>query len=461
MAVVKLEFKVDHYRGHRDDPLLWYRRRQIASASRKKDAMLSHLLEAIPQYRLLLKSQYWNAEQMRAYSDSRLERVLRSSGAIPFYRSRFGRRIPTAEEFSQLPILRRAEIPELNRSVREAHPGERLARDWSSGSTGMPVEFLFDASHQRSRFAARLRYLRENGWNHWRRTAWLVQLNSFAEDAPDSRLLHHRLIAARNPHCALDDFGRQFAWLRKTDPDYLYTLPSNLEGLLPRFEEARLRLKSLRRIFTGGEVIDQALRERVEQVFGVAIADNYGSTETFPAWQCPTGSYHINAEHVLVEVLDENAAPVAFGGMGRVVLTTLENHLMPLVRYEIGDYVETAPDRCACGRSLPAIRAVLGRKLSLFRLRGGAMVSPWPLTGYLKAHRELKQFQIVQKTADRYVVRFVADRPLAQMVEDQIRSGFFRVLGSDIAVEFEQVKEIPRTRSRKYMTALSELDVAG
>jgi phenylacetate-CoA ligase len=420
--------------------------------------MLRHLLEAIPQYRRLLKSQYWSAERMRAYSDSRLERVLRSAGAIPFYRSRFGD-IPGAAEFSQLPILRRAEIPALNRAVRAAHPGERLACDWSSGSTGMPVEFLFDAAHQRSRFAARLRYLRENGWSPWRRTAWLVELNYFADDAPDSTLLHNRLVAARNPQCGLDDFGEQFAWLRKTDPDYLYTLPSNLEGILPRFEAARVRLKSLRRIFTGGEVLDPALRERVAQVLGVAIADNYGSTETFPAWQCPAGSYHLNAEHVLVEVLDENGAPVAPGGTGRFVLTTLENHLMPLVRYEIGDYVETAPDRCACGRSLPAIRAVLGRKLNLFRLRGGAMVSPWPLTGYLKAHKEVKQFQIVQKTVGRYVVRFVADRPLEPMVEDQIRAGFFKVLGRDIEVEFERVKEIPRT-SRKFMMALSELEVA-
>ena len=78
------------------------------------------------------------------------------------------------------------------------------------------------------------------------------------------------------------------------------------------------------------------------RTFGVAVADNYGSTEAFLAWACPAGSYHINAEHVIVEVVDDAGNPARPGAPGRVLVTTLQNRIMPLVRYEIGDYARRA-----------------------------------------------------------------------------------------------------------------------
>ena len=85
------------------------------------------------------------------------------------------------------------------------------------------------------------------------------------------------------------------------------------------------------------------------------------TTEGFIAWQCPMGKYHINAEHMMVDIVDEADRKVHPGEMGRVVVTTLENHLMPLVRYEVGDYAIASTKACVCGRTLPTIDRVIGR----------------------------------------------------------------------------------------------------
>src|SRR5262249_16332186 len=127
---------------------------------------------------------------------------------------------------------------------------------------------------------------------------------------------------------------------------FLYIFPTSLDGMLRALGDRATRLKSLRRVFTSAEVLDDDLRDRVKRQLGVDASANYGTTEGFVAWQCPAGSYHINAEHMLGELLDEHDHPVPVGEMGRVVLTTLQNRVMPLVRYAIGDYAIGASGSC-------------------------------------------------------------------------------------------------------------------
>lgn len=414
------------------------------------------LLSVLPRYGHLLRSQYWRRDVLAVYSRRCLEETLRAAANISFYRERLGQLRPE-QDLQSLPTLKRSQIASLNQSVRERCGDVGFFRDRSSGSTGMPAEFLFDAAHQNGRNAARIRYLRANGWNPARRNAWIAAFTSDPADTPDAALLRSRLVLRTQFLPIFDPFERQVERLSRLDPLYLYTLPSNLDGLLRVFEDTGTRLRSLRRILTGGEVLEDSLRERTRAVLGVEISDNYGSTEGFIAWQCPAGTYHINAEHMFVEIVDERHLPVAPGQLGKVLVTTLENRLMPLVRYEIGDYAIAGNGTCRCGRTLPTIAKVIGRGINLFRLPGDQFVSPWPLVGPLKARPQLRQFQIVQDTLDHYIVRFAADRVLDREAEDDIRATFCRVLKMSVSVAFERVDQIPRTPGGKFMTALSRL----
>src|SRR5580704_8560459 len=156
-------------------------------------ATLLTLLRAANRYRSLSRSQYWSDEELGSYTRTALDQTLREAARVPFYAARWGGS-PGTDDLPRLPTIGRGEIEELNRSALGLYPsGIRYTSDSSSGSTGMPAEFLFDALHQRGRFAARMRYLRENGWTPFKRTAWLIYAVFRSERNEDEQLMRSRL----------------------------------------------------------------------------------------------------------------------------------------------------------------------------------------------------------------------------------------------------------------------------
>src|ERR687891_532033 len=70
------------------------------------------------------------------------------------------------------------------------------------------------------------------------------------------------------------------------------------------------------------------------------------------AWECPARQgYHLNADWLLLEAQSGDAAAGEPGG--RLLVTSLYNYGMPLLRYEVGDTGLVLENRCACGRGLP------------------------------------------------------------------------------------------------------------
>ena len=420
-------------------------------------ATLSTMLSAAYRYRGLLRSQYWSSEELRSYTRIALDETLRKAAGIPFYAARWSG-LPRADDLRQLPTIRRCEIGELNRSALSRYPSSaNFSSHSSSGSTGMPAKFFFDTRHQHGRLAARMRYLCAHGWTPFKRTAWLLYFVFRGDRNEDERLMRSRLRMWNSFIPASPGLEGKPEELGRLDPIFLYTFPSYLEILLNRLAETGQRLPSLKKIFTGAEVLEDSLRQRTKRELGVDIAENYGSTEAFLGWECPAGNRHLNAEHVVVEIVDQQGLAVAPGNLGRVLVTTLENRLAPLVRYEIGDYAVAAEGGCDCGRTLPLIGKIVGRGMNLFRRGESELISPWHLSSAVRSRIEVKQFQIVQNSVGRFTIRFISDCPLITDAEEVIRRGFRKILGDEVSVNFQRMREIPRGAGGKYMTALSEL----
>jgi phenylacetate-coenzyme A ligase PaaK-like adenylate-forming protein len=363
-------------------------------------------------------------------------------------------------------VLKRSEVEPLCLSVRSLHPpGMSFVSERSSGTSGVAVTLLFDTSHQAGRNAARIRFLRANGWNPLRSSVWLMASSLVTERNPDyqglgelirwfSSVLGVKFLSTAMP------FREQVDALARLKAISVYAFPHSIDGILRTLEETGQILPSLRLVMCGGEVVDEPLRERTRRQLGLQLRDNYGSTEAFLAFQCPAGSYHVNAEHVLLEVVDEAGGACAAGQMGRVLVTTLQNYLMPLVRYEIGDYAISARGGCACGRTLPLLGRVVGREVNLFRRPDGSLMSGWSAVGTLRNLPNLKTFQLVQKSNLQFCVRYAADRPLTRDDEAAVRSNFRNDLWELVEVTFEHVTQIERAASGKFMLTSCEVPVS-
>ena len=125
----------------------------------------------------------------------------------------------------------------------------------------------------------------------------------------------------------------------------------------------------------GGSI--PATRARLEQLWpGARVFDHHGMTEVGPVtFECPArpGVLHIIETSYIAEVIDpETLRPVAHGGTGELVLTTLGRVGSPMLRYRTGDLVKPwSEGMCECGRHELALEGgILGRTDDMVIVRG-------------------------------------------------------------------------------------------
>lgn len=127
-----------------------------------------------------------------------------------------------------------------------------------------------------------------------------------------------------------------------------------------------LRPKTL---LLSADYVPPAVLSAISGVWGCRVFTHYGLTETCygGAVQCELlAGQHIRDDDWLFEIVDpETGAQLPFGARGEVVLTSLHNEAMPLVRYRTGDIASLAPAPCGCGGAFPTLGPVLGRRANL------------------------------------------------------------------------------------------------
>lgn len=225
--------------------------------------------------------------------------------------------------------------------------------------------------------------------------------------------------------------------LAAVTPQYLLIYPTALQDLLRHYREHGGGLPSLRQIRSIGETLSDELRGATRKQLGVEIVDSYSSQEMgVIAIQCPTsGLYHLMADNLVVEVLDNQGLTCAPGEVGEVVLTDLHNFATPLVRYAIGDYAEVGSP-CLCGRSLPTLKRLLGRNRNMVLYPDGSR--RWPRVGFDRYRNvaPVQQYQLVQHTLDTIEVRLVVERPLTEQEQNTLSQIIRQSLGYPFQLNF-------------------------
>jgi phenylacetate-CoA ligase len=197
------------------------------------------------------------------------------------------------------------------------------------------------------------------------------------------------------------DLGEHARHIDEFQPQTLLVFPNLLNGLLDEWERRGQTPSSIHHLKTVGETVRDELRERARRICGLAIEDSYSSQECgIIAIQCPSGGmYHVMAESVLVEVLNEAGQPCRAGEAGRLVVTELRNLASPLIRYEIGD-IAVRGGPCTCGLQLPTLQRILGRDRHLLvRPDGGRR---YPIVGFHEFHKvaPVRQFRFIQHSLE-------------------------------------------------------------
>jgi len=243
-------------------------------------------------------------------------------------------------------------------------------------------------------------------------------------------------------------------------PHYLLIYPTALGDLLRHLHEQGSTLSSLRQVRSIGETLGDELRRAVRRQLGVEMVDSYSSQEVgVIAIQCPdSGLYHLMADNLIVEVLDEQGRACEPGEVGEVVITDLHNFATPLLRYAIGDHAEVGSP-CSCGRNLPTLRRILGRSRNMLRYPDGSR--RWPRVGFDR-YRDVapvRQYQLIQYAADAIEMRLVVERPLLDTEEAALCRVVQEALGFPFRLRFRYFDDnIPRSQGGKFEEFISQCE---
>jgi phenylacetate-CoA ligase len=141
-------------------------------------------------------------------------------------------------------------------------------------------------------------------------------------------------------------------------------------------------------------------------------------------------------------------------------VTNLNNLGMPFIRYSIGDSgAWSSENNCPCGRASSMLKTIEGRTCDALKTSDGRTIYTHFSSGFgCLAHPAINQFQVVQKSLDKMIVRLVLDGEIPQSALAVISQVFRDVFGENVIVEFEFPNKIPPLPSGKHQYAISELN---
>jgi len=402
-----------------------------ASQEQVQDAALAQLAEhahrASPFWRERLEASGWSPG--RAFDRAALERV------APLTRQEL---LARADDIRARPV-----DPAWGRIVTVA----------TSGSTGTPVAVDRIATQA-------LHYDTVTALNHlWHRrdlSLKLVALRMNRKTVRRNDWGHPMSLLYRTgPAVGLASFGTtiegEYDDLQAEKPDYFITQPGRALGYSNLAAARGGSAHRIREFLTIGETVTPGLRELVRGAFGAEIKDIYSTRDCgYLALQCRTHErYHVLAEHVLVEVVGDDARPAPPGRAGKVLVTILHSLAMPIIRYDIGDVAVAGAEGCDCGLNLPALDSLLGRHRNLARLPDGQLRYVQFSGKFFLEVGPVLDYRLIQRGASTMEVYVQWGGPL----DDGHRAGITQLvqkaMGFPIEVKVIQVARVEHTSASK------------
>jgi phenylacetate-CoA ligase len=345
------------------------------------------------------------------------------------------------ELLREIPILTRAQLQAntkwLKSWVRGSKPGQ-YGESKTSGSTGQPVRVLKYAIEYNARHNAV--DLLETIWQKRDLTKKHLGLAQFRKNSTRSnRGEPYEYLSptgsSQNLNVSELTLGEILEQISSSGASSLTANGQIVRMLVNEQLSHPVHEIRLDHVTAFADPIDQDLRDKTQKAFGAKILNRY-STEEFGylAIQCSEFE-HLHALQFLnfIEIVSEDGSPCEIGQVGRVVVTSLTNPGMPLIRYELGDYASWQ-EPCPSGLGLPVLDT------EITRMRDGMVdgdgVSFVPTTGKAEflEFSSIKDFQLYLFD-DTIVGLFAVRNPLSASERAQIQADLAKMFHSNLPVK--------------------------
>jgi phenylacetate-CoA ligase len=411
----------------------------------------------------LRRSQWWTSQELEELQLARLNALLTHAGrTVPRYtRSGIGNSSLThIDQLRELPTLSKDELrKDLHDFVARAPAAKRPLEIHTGGTTGTPLTIYCNrlALQHNYAFFARLR--------EWARIPEDARAATFAGRTIASPRQHrppywrHNVpgnsVIYSSYHIGAATIPDYVEHLAHWKPDLIDSYPSSIEPIARYVVAHGIDTIRPKAVITSSETLSAEVRRIIIEAFGAPVFDHYGGAEMAAfISQCEQGSYHVNPEFGIVEILNDGV-PAQAGEVGEIVATGFINPTMPLIRYRTGDLAILANHACACGRNFPVIEQLIGRSDDVVITPDGRRVGR--LDPIFKAVSSFYEARIVQDAPDHVRVEYVAEGRLAEFERDTFLRELGNRLGPAMRIDLVQLPSIPRTQRGKLRMVVSEI----
>jgi len=415
-------------------------------------------------------SEIKNTDHLMNFRDEYLEKIfLHASENVPYY-SQVLKEIKVINNgkfdrsrFRQIPPLKK---DVLKQRIEDLKSKDLDGRKWywnaSGGSTGEPTKFIQDAEY--SAWAdATWKYFNEKLLGIDEEKAkkvviWGSERDLFYGSIGTKAKLFNwvtNTIFLNSFRMTEQDMERYIGIINRHNPELVRGYAGALYEICRYASKKRVKICTPKRVVSQAETLTDEMRQTIEDTLGTKVFNFYGSREASNlAGECIEGKMHIFCFNNELEVADTQGRVKNEGDEGKVLVTTLHNYSMPLIRYDIGDMAVIGPDHCKCGNLLPTLNKVSGRIIEHFILKNGTVVPGEyfiHLIGVVLNKAEINRFQVIQEDYERVKINVVSGEQLNQADMKEIDDKIRLVMGSSCEISWNRVEDIDKTKSGKYM----------
>lgn len=418
------------------------------------------------------KIQFFSENKLRNFQRKRFEELLiHCKKNVSYYREfldTYDEKNFKNFDIKSLPILTK-DI--LRNKFNELKSDDLQSRDWminsSGGSTGEPVKIIQDTyysyhSEARKNICFQWAGL-ETGDN-------LIKLWGSERDILGTNRLLDKIKNFLKNEIILNAFILSRYIMKKfikifnsSKPSVILAYVNAIYELSNFAKKENIKISHQKSIISTSGVLYPFIRKEIEIIFGCKVYDQYGSREvSCIASECEYhNGLHISEETIILEIVDENGNECPIGVEGDVLVTSLVNYAMPIIRYKIGDRAIMEPGFCKCGRFHKRLKNVVGRSMDNFKLRDGTIIPSEyfiHFIGVVLNRGILKKIQIIQKSYDVIDLHVVySDEEILSEDIQNIIQAVKKVMGENCTVNIHEKENIAPNSSGKFRYTICEL----
>ncbi len=423
-------------------------------------------------YSFAKENEYMPLSFLQEYQENRLKKIIHYCyEKVPYYHHLFKdldikpEQIQSVEDLEKIPILTKDIIRTHYDQFRPADlESQRWVRGSTGGSTGEPLQYRMTKRDETLGLALMFANWGYAAYELGDKVA-IIAGSSLYPTARFKFINRAKAFMLNEMRASSFDFSEQYLekmvrQLNQFKPKYIRGYASSIYLFANFIKERKLKLEfQPKGIFTTAEVLFEPQRKILEEVFASKVFNQYGMNDGgVSAYECEMHcGMHIDMLRSIMEVVDENGHRVKQGEEGHVLATSLHNFAFPFIRYDTKDLGVLADENCTCGRKTQLISKIVGRVSDFIHTPEGRTIHGEFFTHIFWEIAWAKQFQIIQKSKERLVIKIVPNSREDIDNEDleRMKSIISNRTGT-MELELEIVDEIETTPAGKWRFIIRE-----